>query len=155
MADKCHRMETFDQPPAGRYITFQVSGRYFAMFAERVREMMPMQPLAPFAADAAGVLGAVQTRGRMIPIFDLRAELGLKARASSRQESLIIVTAHDGYEFGFAVDKITGMIDVHPDDIRNAAIQGHGRIRTILHPHALVNQDRLFAAVFASISFSS
>lgn len=136
----------------GRYITFQISGKYFAMPAERVREMMPMQDLLPWAPDT---MGAVVSRGRMIPVFDIRSTMMLKARASSRQESLIIVKSHDDYEFGFTVDKLTDMIQVHAHEIRQGSILGHGRIRTILDLDALVSQERLLAAAFSRISFSS
>jgi chemotaxis signal transduction protein len=136
----------------GRYITFQLSGKYFAMPAGRVREMMPMQPVVPWSP---GVLGAVMSRSRWIPIFDLRAELLLRARNNTRQESLIIVRSHDQYEFGFPVDKLTDMIQVQPHEIRQSTIVGHGRVRTILDLDALVNQDRLLAAAFSRISCSS
>lgn len=139
----------------GRYITFQISGKYFAMPAERIREMMQMQPIVPWATGTPGVLGAVQSRGRMIPIFDLRTEMTLKARASSRQESLVIVKSHHGYEFAFPVDKLTDMIEVHAHEIHQATILGHGRIRNILDIDTLVSQERLFAAAFSRISCSS
>jgi len=148
-------METMNIGPPGRYITFQISGKYFAMPAERIREMMPMQPIVPWAADSLGVLGAVQSRGRMIPIFDLRTELRLKARGSSRQESLIVVKSHDDYEFAFPVDKLTDMIVVHAHEIRQGTIVGHGRIRNIVDVDGIVNQERLFAAAFSRISCSS
>jgi chemotaxis signal transduction protein len=139
----------------GRYITFQISGRYFAMPAGRIREMMPMQELVPWSSQSSGVMGAVQSRGRMLPVFDLRAELSLKARASSRQESLIIVQSHDNYEFGFPVDRLTAMIEARADEFRHGTIVGHGRIRSILDVDAVVNQERLLAAAFSRISFSS
>jgi chemotaxis signal transduction protein len=185
----------------GRYITFQLSGKYFAMPAERIREMMPMQPVVPLSTEAgrgrreptvsqeqlrrpplpacsteaqrdrpcdpqrtqehsfcessSNALGAVMSRGRWIPIFDLRTQLLLKERHSTRQESLIIVQSHDQYEFGFPVDKLTDIIQVHAHEIRNDSIIGHGRIRTIIDLDALVDQERLFAAAFSRISCSS
>lgn len=148
-------MESMDTGRPGRYITFQISGKYFAMPAERIREMMPMQPIVPWAEDNAGVMGAIVSRGRMIPVFDLRSEMMLKARVSSRQESLIIVKSHDDYEFGFPVDKLTDMIQVHAHELRQGTIIGHGRVRTILDVDSVVNQERLFAAAFSRISCSS
>ncbi len=148
-------METIDIGRPGHYITFQISGKYFAMPAERIREMMPMQPIVPWADETEGVIGAIVSRGRMIPVFDLRSEMMLKARVSSRQESLIIVKSHDGYEFGFPVDKLTDRIQVHAHEIRQGTILGHGRIRTILPIDTLVDQERLFAAAFSRISCSS
>ena len=139
----------------GKYITFQLSGKYFAMPAGKVREMMPMQPVAPWAVKIDGVLGAIQSRGRVIPLFDLRAELRLKERASSRQQSLLIVKTHDAYEFGFPVDKVTDLIHVNHREIRELTIVGHGRVRSIVDIDALIDQERLVAVAFASRSFSS
>jgi purine-binding chemotaxis protein CheW len=138
----------------GKYITFQISGRYFALPMDRVREMMPMQPLESWFANEDGLTGVLHTRGRVIPIFDVRKDLGLPARHSCRQERLIIVKSHDGCEFGFAVDKITDCINVDECDIRNSIISGHGRARTILNPDKVVDQQRLFATTFASNSAS-
>jgi purine-binding chemotaxis protein CheW len=140
--------------PAGQYITFQISGNYFALPAERIREMMPMQPLEPWGTDTPGVLGAVQSRGRLLPIFDLRNELQLRPRASSRQERLLIIKSHHEYEFGFPVDKVTDFVQVSSNDIRDEAIFGHGRMRAILDIDSIVNQERLFAAAFSRISLS-
>jgi chemotaxis signal transduction protein len=132
------------------------------MPAERIREMMPMQPIVPWADESAsagvmgsGVMGSVVSRGRMIPIFDLRSELMLRGRLSSRQESLVIVKSHDDYEFGFPVDKLTDMIQVHAHEIRHGSVLGHGRVRTILNIDSIISQERLFAAAFARISCSS
>jgi chemotaxis signal transduction protein len=141
---------------AGKYITFQISGSYFALPARRIREMMPMQSLGCWMGrTTSNVLGTLHSRGRDIPVLDLRTQLGLKARESCRVERLIIVKSHDGLEFAFTADKITDCIVVHPHDIREEAIVGHGRVRHILDPDALIDQEMLLANTFSSSSLSS
>ena len=155
VADERHQVERLDFARSGKYITFQISGKYFALPVDCVREIMPMQPLLRWAVETTGVLGAVQSRGCIIPIFDLRSELHLKGRGSSRGKSLILVKSHAEAQFGFAVDKITDHLQVHAHEIRAATIIGHGRVRTILSAEALIPQDRLFEAVFSRSSISS
>lgn len=141
---------------AGKYVTFQISGSYFAIPAKRIREMMPMQSLGCWmGGKAPPVLGTLHSRGRDIPVLDLRAQLGLKGRESSRAERLIIVKSHDGLEFAFTADKITDCIVVHPHDIRHSAIVGYGRVRQILDPDQLINQEMLLANTFSRSSLSS
>ncbi len=117
--------------------------------------MMPMQQLQPWPGQQSGVIGALRSRGRVIPVFDLRTQLKLKPRRSSRQERLIVIKSHDEYEFGISADKITDSIRVHAHEIRETSIVGHGRNRVILDPDVLVNQERLFAVTFSSNSLSS
>lgn len=148
-------METMDHARPGRYITFQISGKYFAMPSGRIREMLPQREIVPWADRTPGVIGAVQSRGRLLPVFDLRSELHLRARVSSRQESLVIVKSNDNFEFGFAVDKLTDIIDVQVHEIKRGTIVGHGRLRTILAIDVIVSQEKLFAAAFSRISCSS
>ena len=148
-------METLAIAAPGGYITFQISGKYFAIPADRVREMMPCNMLVPWASGEPGLLGAVRSCGRMIPVFDLRVELSLKPRLSSRRQCLLIVHSNGHHEFGFTVDKVTDVIQVRSHDIRNAAIIGHGRVRSIVNIDRVLNQERLIAAAFSSISRSS
>lgn len=134
---------------SAKYITFQVSGKYFALRIECIREMMPMQKLAPWFRGDSPIAGILQSRGKAIPIVDLRRELGLGPRQSSRQERLIVVRSCAGVEFGFTADKVTDCIKVHESDIGDrGVITGHGRPRTILDP------DSLAATTFANNSFS-
>ena len=148
-----------DQPYSGearRYVTFQISGRYFALPLECIREMMPMQPLTPWFRGGNTVLGVLQCRGRGIVILDLRTHLDLGPRNTSRQERLVIVRTEEGFEFGFAADKITDSIKVHPGDIRESTITGHGRPRAIPDLASLACQERtMLEAALASNSISS
>ena len=126
----------------GRYLCFQISGKYFAMAHEEVREMMPMQTPAPWTS-VPSVLGVIHSRQRRIPVIDIHAKLKLQRRARRRQGRLVVATGSLSQHAAFPVDTIAGLIEVRPGDIHNGVIQGFGRPKTIISMRNLATADEL------------
>lgn len=137
------------------YLTFQISGRYFAVPRAQVREMMPVQPLLPGRGTGANLMGMLYTHGREIPVFDLRDVLHLEPRDTARSGCILVLGSPSGLEFGFPVDKITDCISVHPGQISRGTINGHGRQRSVVEAGQLVAQDAILGAAFSNSSTSS
>ena len=140
-------MEPLKQNRGGRYLTFQLSGQYFAVPAERVIEIMPAKSLvqAPAAAgpvpDGVALLGVLHTQGRRLPVLDVHTRLGIAPSGREPESYVVIRMIKDGdgapFDFGFAVDHLTDLINVRTHEIRRDVLYGHGRPKTILDFDAL------------------
>ena len=87
-------------------------------------------------------------RGTLLPLVDLREELGLEA--VDRETTLIVVLQADGRQFGVVVDEITDTEEIvvkplgrqlrHIALYAGATIMGDGRVALILDANALAKQ---------------
>ena len=128
---------------ATAYITFRISGEYFAVAAECICEMMPVPMLASATRLGQGLLGFAFSHGQRIPVFDLGLVLGLNPKRSVRPGRLVIARNSASCSFGFCVDRLTDVIQVHDSEIHGKIIQGHGRNKTVLNPDQLVSGEVL------------
>ncbi|BDC47949.1 hypothetical protein F183_A02650 [Bryobacterales bacterium F-183] len=135
------------------YLTFQISGRYFAVPRTQVREMMPIQPLLPGRGSGDNLIGMLYSHGREIPVFDVRGLLQVDNR-TSRRGCFLVLGSPSGLEFAIPVDKVTDCISVSPQDISRGVITGHGRVRSVVDSAQLVGQDAILGATFSSSSTS-
>ena len=72
-------------------LIFELGGRRFGVPAEEVQELVRMVAITPLMPGSEGWEGVIDFRGTIVPVFDLRARLGLPARAADPSESLAIV----------------------------------------------------------------
>ena len=73
-----------------------------------LREVIPCpQQLIPLPSQAPGLLGAVDLRGQVIPVLDLRVVLAMDATRTPAQ--VIVVIIHDGQLLGLLADEVRGV----------------------------------------------
>jgi purine-binding chemotaxis protein CheW len=84
-------------PTAGatglRVLTFRLDGREHGLSVADVVEVVRMVEITPLPEGPRWVAGVLNYRGRVIPVIDLRARLGLPCRAPSLSTPLIVVDA--------------------------------------------------------------
>ncbi len=136
---------------AGRYLTFQVAGKYYALPQQSVREMMPVQdvfpPLLPDSLNwGSGLMGFLHTQSIRVPIFDLHVRLGGPVHEIhlTNQTRIVTVDVH-GFRTAFYADRLNDMILVRCHEIRRDTITGHGRPKVILTPECLWTPQELAA----------
>lgn len=98
------------------HIAFAVGDELFALSTEVAREVIAPPPITPLPHVPAYVKGLVNLRGRLIPILDLRARLGLP-EASTRETSIVIVERRDEFT-GLVVDRLVDVFDLGPSEIQ-------------------------------------
>ena len=76
---------------AQQWVIFRVESGYYALPLERVVEVLRMVSVRPVPDGPAWLAGVINLRGRVLPIMDLRARLGLPPQPV-RLETRIIVT---------------------------------------------------------------
>jgi purine-binding chemotaxis protein CheW len=97
-------------------LTVRLSESRFAFRAADVREIVRAVAIAPLPAAGAVVEGAINVRGRVIPVLDLRARFGLPAVPLAVGQHLVIVMTATR-DVAFRVDEADDLIDVADADI--------------------------------------
>jgi len=92
------------QEDATQLVTFYLGGEEYALGITRVREIIGKPPTTRLPHSQSHILGLINLRGEVIPVFDMRRWFGL-ADATSRAQSTIIAEWREE-RFGFIVDSV-------------------------------------------------
>lgn len=85
------------------HVIFRVGDSDYALPVQQVLHMESFTEATRVPGAPAWVLGLVQSRGRMVPVIDLRARFG-EPRAAPTLDQRVIVTEHDRRTVGLLVD---------------------------------------------------
>lgn len=98
-------------------VSFKVDGRAFGVPVDQVREIKGWQPTTPLPDCPPSVLGVINLRGQVIPVYDLHMRLGLGASERSRA-SVIIVVDHGDRQIGILADSVSDILNLSDEDVR-------------------------------------
>jgi purine-binding chemotaxis protein CheW len=92
-------------------VVFTLEGRSFGVDIRQVQEILRMVEVTPFPRMPDFALGAINVRGRVVPVIDLRRKLGLPDRAPAAQTRVLI--ARSGAQaIGFLADGVSEVLDI-------------------------------------------
>ncbi len=86
-------------------LEFRLAAERYAVEIRHVREVYPLMELTPLPCVPNFVLGVVNVRGRILPVFDLRRLFGLPDQGITDLHRIILVGNED-LEFGLLADVI-------------------------------------------------
>lgn len=90
-----------------------------------LREVMPLTPLHCMPSQATGLVGAIDLRGVMLPVLDLRHTL---CRApNDTGYPCVVIMVHEGRLLGLLADDVTGVFAVAPGSFKRMQVQGDER----------------------------
>ncbi len=116
---------TVTTTPTRRWCTFRIGPACFGVDTATVVEVLRDRGLTRVPLAAEAVLGLVHLRGRIVPVVDPAARLGVVAAASSTQPQLVVSLGNDWY--ALAVDEMLDVIEIPPERVeRPAAAAAHG-----------------------------
>lgn len=101
------------------WVEFRLAGRYYALPVAEVREILRLGELTPVPHSPFPVLGVFNLRGRVVPLLDLRARLGLP-EAPADSESRIVLVESRARRIGLLVDAATRVARLARSAIRAA-----------------------------------
>jgi purine-binding chemotaxis protein CheW len=108
-------------PPGVRCVVFRAGGERFALPLEAVREVvLPQPPFARVPRSGPAVAGAMNLRGRVVPIVDLARLLGLP-HASIGGPAQVLVLGADRPSVGLLVGAVAGVEPLAPEAERAPA----------------------------------
>lgn len=117
-----------------QYLTFKLAGEVFAMPVSNVREIQTYQQDAVCSMPQVPgfILGVVNLRGSIVPVFDLNVRLGRTAQPITRRTCIVITElelAQQHCVIGLVVDKVMDVLDILQQDIGPVPVFG-SNIRT-------------------------
>jgi chemotaxis signal transduction protein len=102
----------------GQLLTFALAGAEYAVPLLRVQEILEYEPVTRIPTTPPFVLGVVDLRGRVVPVMDVAAKLGL-GRSSITKRSCIVFAdielAAQNVVIGLLVDAVRDVVELAPE----------------------------------------
>jgi purine-binding chemotaxis protein CheW len=108
-----------------QYLAFTLGGQEYGVDILRIQEIRGQTPITPLPQTPPWVKGAMNLRGSIVPVFDLRTRFGLPT-AEYHRFSVIIVVSVGPRLIGLLVDAVSDVVDLGPDEIEPAPNVGGG-----------------------------
>lgn len=99
------------------FITFSTGGQNFCLEITQIREIRRWTPVTALPHTPGDVLGVMNLRGAVIPIFDLAARFGL-GHTKANERNVVIVAAVEGTIFGLLVESVSEILSVDKGQIQ-------------------------------------
>jgi purine-binding chemotaxis protein CheW len=98
-------------PPtqSGHWLIFRLEGQDYALALSPIAEVLRMVASTPVPEAPAALMGMINVRGRVVPIIDLRARLGLPSSPPSLSARIILVYL-DQRLIGLVVDEVVEVL---------------------------------------------
>lgn len=104
---------------SGKYLTFVLGKEEYGLEILAVREIIGIMDITEVPQTPSFVTGAINLRGKVIPVINLRIKFGM-AETDYTKETCIIVVEADNVLIGIIVDTVSEVIDITDNDIEPA-----------------------------------
>jgi purine-binding chemotaxis protein CheW len=141
------------------YVVFRLGGEGYALEVMRVQEVLDMQSLTEVPGGPKFLLGVINLRGHVVPVYDLRMPFGLaKDSGPGRAPCVLIVESSVGADLqitGLLVDRVSDVLEFTPEEVQAAPQLGLGKatpfVRGLIrHQDAfllVLDVDRVFSTL--------
>lgn len=99
------------------FVTFSAGEQSFSIEITQVREIRRWSPVTALPHASHEVLGVMNLRGSVIPIYDLAARFGL-GQTKENPRNVIVVAMHGGQTVGLLVEAVSEILSVSRDQIQ-------------------------------------
>ena len=103
--------------PYLEFVTFTAGGQNYCIEIMQIREIRRWTPVTALPHAPHDVLGVMNLRGTVIPIYDLAARFGFGA-TEAHERNVIIVAAIEGQTFGLLVQSVSEILSVRTDTVQ-------------------------------------
>jgi purine-binding chemotaxis protein CheW len=97
-------------------LEFRLAQEYYALETRYVREVYPLKDLTPLPCTPRFVLGIVNVRGRIVPVYDLKKFFDLPEQGVTDLHRIILVGGN-GLELGLLADATEGVRRIPLDSL--------------------------------------
>jgi purine-binding chemotaxis protein CheW len=109
-----------NQQPEAEFVSFFAGGQSFSLSITRVREIRRWSPVTALPNTGKDLLGVMNLRGSVIPIYDLAARMGLPATAECAR-NVIVVATDDQQTVGLLVEAVSEIVSIDPARIQDTS----------------------------------
>lgn len=103
-------------------VVFRVEGYLYGISITLLEEIIPMLEIKPIPQSPDFLEGVINLRGEVIPVIDLRKQLGY-LRDVFTIESRIVVANFHSRKAGFIVDGVRNIKEMHTEDIHPSVVE--------------------------------
>lgn len=103
-------------PSASRWLRVVVGSDSYALELLRVQEVVRLVPIVPMRGALPAILGVMNLRGRIVPVFDLGMWLRI-GRVEASEQSRIVVVERDDELIGVLVSAVEDVVTLGRDRI--------------------------------------
>ncbi len=159
-AEKNEALVEEEETEARSFLFFRLGTEVFGVPIDYVQEIVePPETYTAVPQAPPAIVGVVNLRGGVLPVVDLRRQLGLPVAEASPQQRIVVLTA-EGQPTGFVVDAVTEVCEVPESALQPATrpreidsplmdqvihLPDQGQIVQLLHPERLLAQVRVHA----------
>jgi purine-binding chemotaxis protein CheW len=116
---------------AQSFVVFRLGGEGYALEVMRVQEVLDMQTLTDVPGGPKFLLGVINLRGKVVPVYDLRMPFGLaRDTKATRAPCVLIVESTVGAETqvtGLLVDRVSDVLEFAPEEVQPPPQLGLGK----------------------------
>jgi purine-binding chemotaxis protein CheW len=98
-------------------LEFRLAQETYAIETRYVREVYPLKDLTPLPCTPPFVLGIVNVRGRILPVFDLKSFFDLPKQGLTDLHRIILVEGNE-MELGLLADVTVGVRSISADSLQ-------------------------------------
>ena len=106
-----------DQTSARHLVVFTLGDEHYGLPIQQVHEIIRYTEPRAVASRVEWVRGVISLRGRILPVFDLAARLGIECRLGDDAKIVIVESGED--TAGLIVDGVEEVLTVAPEQIED------------------------------------
>jgi purine-binding chemotaxis protein CheW len=108
---------------AAEYLAFELEGEAYIVPIERVREILKVPPLTEVPRSPHSLLGVMNLRGEVLPVYDLKPRLGLRDPPTERTDvsklklprsTRVVLIRDETGDAGVLVDAVRAVVRLRP-----------------------------------------
>jgi purine-binding chemotaxis protein CheW len=133
----------------GQIVVFTLDGEDYALPIQQVQEIIRYSEPRAVASDAPWIRGVISLRGKIIPVCDLAARLGVGSTGEATGN--IVVVEAGSTTAGIVVDAVDQVMTVDPSELEDVPAAGSDAMQSIAKLGdrlvVLLNTDAVFGGV--------
>ncbi|NLG31934.1 MAG: purine-binding chemotaxis protein CheW [Syntrophomonadaceae bacterium] len=100
-------------------VAFRLGESTFAVDIMKVKEILKTQPVTKLPVSDLSLLGVIKVRGKIVPVVDSRAKLGIE-NTDMTDNSRLLLVEKAGTTVGMLVDEVTEVMTINQEQIEKA-----------------------------------
>ena len=118
-----HQVLSSELKNAEQFLTFQLADEAYGVEILKVQEIRGWEPVRIIPNTPSFVKGALNLRGTVVPIIDLRERFGMPIAEHTPVTVVIVLNVENGansYVVGIVADTVSDVLDIKLSDIKKA-----------------------------------
>ena len=120
-----------DRDRAQSFVVFRLGGEGYALEVLRVQEVLDMQALTEVPGGPRFLLGVINLRGHVVPVYDLRMGFGLSQDTTQTRAPCVLIVestlGNDPQITGLLVDRVSDVLEFSPEEVQPPPQLGLGK----------------------------